>query len=842
MLGRRAYTALNLLAVLFLLIALTPFGETREARPRLVVLVDLSRSVSADVSAGFARIARALRPRVADFHPEGRVWIVPFAARPEPWLGPVSVGEAQRAFGGEHDGGPPSLPESERWGTREDLALWHADRLLGSVPGGTVLMIGDGRGGGTSALDAARALATRGHRLYTLPAPVAAPDGDLFLQSVHVPLQVAPGAPVDLRIRVGGTGRAARPFRLVVREESVTDEAAEQVRSGVWTAAGPAAFDLRYPGRRRSALRSWHVRLEEPRAPPGCRSTRADAMWVSVLQGDPIRVLWVGKPSRPPAAFVRLGDGFTVRVRRLTEPVLAETDVVILQDVRFGSAKLRAGQTAALERAVVRGLGLLATGVEDAFGPGGWQGTELERMLPVRLARPGPRIDAVLLLDRSGSMGTGDRWSRAATAAQSFVSGLEPGDRVRVVTFAADPRLALDWQTVPARRDGDGTSADLSREVRRRLHRIRPRGPTNLISAVEAAIAAFRGRPEAGPEPRRSRLLLLSDGRLGEPLDAYLAWGARLQGAGIRIGVVATGDSLDPEGRARLDALTAAGANGRVVVVAAGEDLEGAFRAAGNPDWWIEGPLDVVRTENALPDGLALGARPFSPVDRLVRTLPRPGVGTLIAVTGESQPVLALGRYGDGRTAAFPGAVGGARPGGWNRPETWRPLLRWLTRREPGVAARPTARARLARGRLEIEVRLPKGAGLTGWQFRWGGRQWPLAPVGSRRLGATVDVASVDANLAAAAGELLEGRTRRIRVPVRRSPGEELRQIGANLAALRTLGEQGGGRCLIPAEDPSAWPPPPGGESGGAAPIWPLLALAAFFAARGVKSLWIRGR
>jgi len=561
-----------------------------------------------------------------------------------------------------------------------------------------------------------------------------------------------------------------------------------------------------------------------------------------VLQGDPIRVLWLGKSSRPPAAFARLGDGFTVRVRRLADPVLAETDVVILDDVRFGSPDLRAGQTAALERAVVRGAGLLAAGVEDAFGPGAWQGTELERMLPVRLARPGPRIDTVLLLDRSGSMGTGDRWSRATTAAQSFLSGLEPKDRVRVVAFAADPQLALDWRTVPAREDGDGTSADLGRELRRRLHRIRPQGPTNLISAVEAAIAAFRGRPETGPEPRRSRLLLLSDGRLGEPVRSYLAWGARLQSAGIRIGVVATGDSLDPEGRARLEALTAGGANGRVVVVAAGEDLEGAFRAAGNPDWWIDGPLDVIRTENALPEGLELGANPFSPVDRLVRTLPRPSVGTLIAVTRESQPVLALGRYGDGRTAAFPGAVGGARSGGWNRPETWRPLLRWLARREPGMAGRPVARAVLRRGRLEIEVRLPIGAGLTGWRFGWGDRRWPLAPLGSRRLAATVDVASVDATVGAAAGELLEGRTRRTRVPVRRIPGEELRQIGANVTALRSLGEQGGGRCLISAEDHSGWPPPPGGDSGGAAPIWPLLALAAFFAARGVKSLWIRGR
>jgi len=701
-------------------------------------------------------------------------------------------------------------------------------------------MVGDGQGGGVSARRAARALARRGHRLYTIPTPVRAPDGDLFVESVHAPLQVAPGAPVNLRVRIGGTGRSSRPFRLVVQEEAGTD--GEQVRSGVWTAAGAAAFDVRYPGRKGSELRSFFVRLDEPRAPPGCRATLADETWVSVLSGDPIRVLWAAKSSPPPSAFSGLGEGFTVRARPLEEGVLAETDVVILEDVRFGSPGLQADQVEALERAVARGTGLLAAGAEDAFGPGGWQGTALERMVPVRLARPGPRIDTVILLDRSGSMGAGDRWTRATAAARYLISGLEPEDRVRALTFAGSPRDVLGWRTVPAPGDRDAPGADPGAELTSRLHRIRPQGPTNLIAAVEAAVRTFRRRPEAGAAARRLRLLLLSDGRLGESLRSYADWGGRLQSEGIRIGVVATGDSLDPGGRSRLEALTAAGANGRVVVVAAGEDLGAAFRAAGTPDWWVDGPLEVIRTGAELPDGLALDDRSFSSVDRIVQTRPRPSVGTLVAVTREGRPVLAVGRYGDGRTAAFPGAVRGEGPGGWNRPETWRPLVRWLARGEPGDSTRPVGRAHVRRGRLDVEVRLPPEARPTGWRFRWGERVWPLTPRGPGRIGTSADVATAGAASEVAAGLLLEGEARRARVPVRRSPGEELEQVGTNLVALQDLGERGGGRCLHGTGNESGWPPPPGGESGGAAPIWPLLALAAFFAARGVKSLWIRGR
>ncbi len=54
----------------------------------------------------------------------------------------------------------------------------------------------------------------------------------------------------------------------------------------------------------------------------------------------------------------------------------------------------------------------------------------------------GPR-EVVVLLDQSHSMGYGDRWTRARTAARDAIAGLDPADRASVILFSTDAELAV---------------------------------------------------------------------------------------------------------------------------------------------------------------------------------------------------------------------------------------------------------------------------------------------------------------------------------------------------------------------------------------------------------------
>ncbi|MBN2490222.1 MAG: VWA domain-containing protein [Planctomycetes bacterium] len=822
--------ALNAGALLCLVIALTPWGRSSGDALRLVVLVDQSRSVTADPGSDAPILAAALDPYLRRLRRDSRVWLAAYARNPVPWGGPVEPRATRAAL----ESGPP-VPRVEAdpwaWSSRPDRALAHSEAVLGQAPGGAVLLVTDGRGVNLAAHRAAASLASLGHRLFTLDSPTAAPPGDLFLDGVEAPLRVSPGAPIRLRVHIGGTGRRERPFQLVVREDRAADPGAEI--PGEWPGNGTAALDLSFAGSAAEEIRTFSVRLEEPDAPAHCRNTAADRLQISVAIGAPVRVLWAGTDAAPPHALGELGTGFGVVIGPLEDDALAAADVVVLEETPFGPPPVTAAAAERLDQAVRAGVGLVALGTRLAFGPGGWSRTTLERMLPLRTDRPGGRLDALLLLDRSGSVATGDRWARTVGAARLFVTSLEAEDRIRVSTFAAGTEVALDWRTITAR--DPAAMAQIEAELAMALGRQRPHGPTNLVAAVEQELRQFSRRADAREEDRR-RLVVLSDGRLGEPLAAYRTLGSALRQAGIEVAAVATGDSLEPSGRNRLAALTLDGANGRVTEISHDEELAWAFRRSATPEWWLPGPVAVQRVGTVGAGELELPS-PLPALGRVVRTR-RQDTGEVVVTGPEELPVLAVGRHGEGRTVAFAGSLRDAGSEGWNHAAPWRGLLRWLARRGPDAGAAVVGRIRVRRDRMEVEAVLPEGESPAGWQVSIGRETRALAPLDAGRVGVCLD----DPGGELSHGELLRGGRRRALLPVQRDPGEELREIGCFEPGLRAPADSGRGRRLEGADGPG-WPPPPaGGGQRRPAPFWPLAALVLFLASRGVKSLRIPGR
>ena len=814
-----------------LVLALTPLGRERSGPGRIVILVDVSRSVCSDVRGGFAGARPRLDSLLDTLAGDTRVWLVAFARRPVSWMGPVSPAAVREALArGES---PPPGGAGNGWETRQDLALIHAASLLGKGPGGRVVLVGDGQDTGPGSHRAARALVEQGHRLHCLSTPLGPPPkGDLFLAEIQAPLRVRPGEPIRLRIRVRGTGRLSRAFALRVQEDGIRGPGLE--KQGQWPGAGDVWVAFRFRAAAGDRVRTFAVALEESDGPREYRNTPADQARVAVVLGNPTQVLWVGRSGALPPAFRNPGPGISVQRGDLDRAGLAGADVVVLEEVRFGGARLDAAGAAGLAEAVARGTGLLAIGGREAFGPGGWGGTRVETLLPLRMDRPGPPLDVVLVLDRSGSMAAGDRWNRAVYGAAAFLAGLCPGDRVRVLTFAGGVRRTLDWQTVDAK--DPGAARELQKSVVQILARIRPHGPTQLAQAVEAAVKGLESLPPVPGALRRRRLVILSDGRLAEPTNRFKALGARLKGLAVEPGIVATGDSLRAGDRVRLEALTLGNTHGRMVIVEETGDLEAAFRSAGNPEWWVTGPMPVSSSGTPPPRGLEMEA-PFPDLGLLIRTTARRTGCTLLAVGPESEPVLALGRYGEGRVAAFPGSLRHAGGEGWNRSGRWRPLIQWLS--NPGsVRRRPMGSVRVSRGRLKAVVTINKESPLTGWTLRIGDRAIPLEPLGLNRVGAQVEGHD---DLEPFGEVLLEGRSRAM-VPVHSSPGEELRAVGIRVPALKALASEGQGELLENENGDFTWPPDRAGTRESPGPLWLFLALVFFLAGRGIKSLWIRGR
>ncbi len=136
------------------------------------------------------------------------------------------------------------------------------------------------------------------------------------------------------------------------------------------------------------------------------------------------------------------------------------------------------------------------------------QGTEGTVYLDLKVVTPaGPErhesllpSDILVVLDRSGSMGEGQKWQYATQAIRSLLGRLTASDRIAFISFDSSARL--DSPLAPA------TPQNIAR-IRSILQRLAPGASTNLGDALLLAERSASNRSEG---PRRQRVLVLSDG------------------------------------------------------------------------------------------------------------------------------------------------------------------------------------------------------------------------------------------------------------------------------------------------------------------------------------------
>src|SRR6185369_8505301 len=178
---------------------------------------------------------------------------------------------------------------------------------------------------------------------------------------------------------------------------------------------------------------------------------------------------------------------------------LQRFDLVLMSDVP--AAFVSVDQMAAIE-GYVRDLGggFIMAGGENSFGSGGWTGSRLEKLLPVRFdvekKRDPPALGLVLCIDRSGSM-TGEKIELAKDAAKATAELLGPEDLIGVTAFdsAATPIVRLQRAANRLRIAGD-------------IARLQAGGGTNILPALREAYE------ELDPAPAKIKhVILLTDGQ-----------------------------------------------------------------------------------------------------------------------------------------------------------------------------------------------------------------------------------------------------------------------------------------------------------------------------------------
>ncbi|MEO1129774.1 MAG: glutamine amidotransferase, partial [Planctomycetota bacterium] len=292
------------------------------------------------------------------------------------------------------------------------------------------------------------------------------------------------------------------------------------------------------------------------------------------------------------------------------------------------------------------GGGLVMIGGPDSFGAGGWNGTDLEDVLPVELDLPEqiitPSAAIAFVIDSSGSMqravlgGSRSQQLIANEATALAIETLDKTDLVLVLAFDNATR-----EVVPLARNSDPERSAAT------VRAISPGGGTNLYPALDRAVTAL-----AEADANVKHVIVLSDGQSqGDPEMGYTIANTAST-AGITVSTIAVGDDADSTALAG-------------IALRGGGQFYHVFDPNTLPRIFIK-EIRVVRQPLiakglfrpiVLTSGSPLTAdmpRDYPPLGGYVRTQPRedPKITYALGAT-EDEPLLAHWFVGRGQVAAF---------------------------------------------------------------------------------------------------------------------------------------------------------------------------------------------
>jgi Ca-activated chloride channel homolog len=398
-------------------------------------------------------------------------------------------------------------------------AIRYAAALIPPDAAGRLVIISDGVQTRGDAAAAARELAGRSLPIDILPVQLGA-DREVMVESVDTPPRAAEGATIAVRVAIRSVGPAQGTLYLTRENEPLDINGAES-GTGRHLTLGPGH----------------HVEVVSVPLPPGrvhrfeavfeadgrgaeggdtrTENNRASSMTATPGKGSVLLLDGVSGPGAPGGGGIlaqtlrEAGINVTVIAPEACPDdllVLQAYDLIILENVPAESISPVA-QRALVAHVKDMGGGLVMVGGPDSFGAGGWKGSEVEPILPVKLDLPEkliqPDAAVVIVMDNSGSMGRpvmGSILSQQEIANQSAalaVRTLDKKDLISIIVFnsVASVVVPLTPNTDPK------STADT-------ILSIAPGGGTNMGPALVEAANQLKPAKAA-----IKHIIVLSDGR-----------------------------------------------------------------------------------------------------------------------------------------------------------------------------------------------------------------------------------------------------------------------------------------------------------------------------------------
>ena len=537
----------------------------------------------------------------------------------------------ERTVSGDPDLGPllskPQTGQTDLAGAvRLGLALFpegYARRLV---------LISDGQETKGDLIAAANVAASSGVEIATRTLGVAS-GNETLVSEVRAPARAREGEAVDVGVTIGSTRGGAAQVRLfadgnLLAEQDVT------LRAGT----NPFTFTIAQPGagfhRFRAEVKAASDTFYQNNTASAFTDVKGRAR-ILLLEGTPDEGANLGAALRASGYVV---DTLAADRAPANLAELVNYDAIVLVDVPAEALGARSATLQSYVRDL--GRGLIAVGGERAYGPGGYTGTPLEALLPVRMdLRNGvvnPPVSLVFALDKSGSMaesgsgGTGGvtKMDLAKEAAFRAVKLLQPQDEVGVVAFDGSAAVVAPRRTLRDQPD-----------IANQIGTLQPSGGTDIRAGLQEAL-----NQQLASTAKVRHIILVTDGQSNNNFADLVQ---QMNDTGITLSVIGVG-----QGVANYLPQLAADGKGRYYYAA---------DAAQLPDIFLKETRIALRSYFVEGDiGPRLGAT--TPITEGLTGVPnlRGYVGTTAkptAQTGlaspEGDPLLVQWQYGLGRAVAW---------------------------------------------------------------------------------------------------------------------------------------------------------------------------------------------
>lgn len=340
-----------------------------------------------------------------------------------------------------------------------------------------------------------------------------------------------------------------------------------------------------------------------------------------------------------------------------------------------------------------QGKGLLVTGGENSYAPGGYYKTVLEEVLPVNMdikpKEEEPNLGLVLVIDKSGSMSEGQygvsKVELAKEAAIRSTEVLGNRDMIGVIAFDSAVQWVVETQKI-----------DNLDKIQDSIGTIRAGGGTQILSPLKEAIRSLKDA-----DTTFKHIILLTDGHAEK--SGYEPLIEDISEYGITLSTVAVGKMADI---GLLGAL-AIGGNGRFYMTDEFTDIPKIFAK----ETFLAGKT-YLNNRTFAPSltsysEILKGIDSIPQLDGYVGTTPK-STARVIFKSDMDDPVLAVWQYGLGRTAAWTPDARGMWTSSWlsweQSPQFWNNLVSWLLQQRNGGDYRIKGGVEAGTGILELEI------------------------------------------------------------------------------------------------------------------------------------------